>query len=291
MNTGGCACGAVRYEVTGKLTKVAFCHCSKCRRWHGHVGAYTAVDRPGFRLTDERGLAWFSLSPTVRRGFCSQCGSSLLWDETGEAKMSICAGTLDGPTGLTSKAHIFLASKGDYYEVPDDGLLRFDAEPPRPAAGGVALALRFQLDDLTGDAVRALVREHVARMHLHSPPESVHAFDVDALRRPEVRFWSAWSGDELAGCGALADLGDGRGELKSMRVPDAFLGKGAGRAMLEHLIADARARGLKSLWLETGSAEAFLPARQLYERAGFRLTGPFADYVEDPYSLYMTREL
>ncbi|HVY45958.1 MAG TPA: GNAT family N-acetyltransferase [Minicystis sp.] len=152
-------------------------------------------------------------------------------------------------------------------------------------------SLRFQLDDLSGEEVRALVREHVARMHQHSPPESVHAFDVDALRRPEVRFWSVWSGNELAGCGALADIGRGRGELKSMRVPDAYLGRGVGRAILEHLIADARARGLRSLWLETGSADAFLPARKLYESAGFRLTGPFDGYVDDPYSLFMTLEL
>src|ERR1044071_605276 len=118
MVTGGCFCEAVRYEVHGALTKVTFCHCSKCRRWHGHVGAYTAVDRSGFRLVDDRALRWFQLSPTARRGFCGDCGSSLLWDETGEAHMSICAGSLDAPTGLRPKAHIFLGSRGDYYEVP-----------------------------------------------------------------------------------------------------------------------------------------------------------------------------
>jgi hypothetical protein len=124
MKTGRCACGAVQYEVTLELTTVTFCHCSKCRRWHGHVAAYTAVDRPGFHLTEQRGLKWFALSPTVRRGFCSECGSSLLWDEVGEAKMGISAGTLDAPTGLAAKAHIYLGSKGDYYDVPEDGLLR-----------------------------------------------------------------------------------------------------------------------------------------------------------------------
>jgi hypothetical protein len=129
MHTGGCACGAVRYEVDGALTKVTYCHCSKCRRWHGHVGAYTAVDRPGFRLTEQRGLKWHAVSSTVRRGFCQECGSSLLFDEDDASKMSICPGTLDAPTGLTSKAHIFVASKGDYYELHDDGLLRFDTLP------------------------------------------------------------------------------------------------------------------------------------------------------------------
>ncbi|MCC7074980.1 MAG: GFA family protein [Deltaproteobacteria bacterium] len=124
MNTGGCLCGAVRFEMLGALTPVTFCHCSRCRRWHGHVGAYTAVDRAAFRIVEQRGLAWFASSPTVQRGFCRECGSSLLWDEAGEAKMSICAGTIDAPTGLVPKAHIYLGSKGDYYPVPDDGLLR-----------------------------------------------------------------------------------------------------------------------------------------------------------------------
>jgi hypothetical protein len=126
MRTGACACGAVTYEVTGEPTPVTYCHCSKCRRWHGHVGAYTAVDRTGFRLVEQRGLKWHALNRTANRGFCGECGSSLFWDEQGEAKMSICAGTMDAPTGLTSKAHIFVASKGDYYPLVDDGLLRYD---------------------------------------------------------------------------------------------------------------------------------------------------------------------
>jgi putative acetyltransferase len=155
----------------------------------------------------------------------------------------------------------------------------------------MSVPVTFRLDDLSSEAVLALVELHVVRMYQHSPPESVHAFDPAKLRRPEVRFWSAWSGEDLAGCGALAELGGARGELKSMRVADAFLGQGIGRAILEHLITDARARGLTTLWLETGSAEAFLPALHLYERAGFRRCGPFADYVEDPFSIFMTRAI
>ena len=130
MKTGACACGAVRYEVTGELTKVTYCHCSKCRRWHGHVGAYTAVERAGFRLAEPRGLKWHSVTATVRRGFCGECGSSLFWDEDGEPRVSICAGTMDAPTGLVSKAHIFVGSKGDYYPpLADDGLLKYDTLP------------------------------------------------------------------------------------------------------------------------------------------------------------------
>ena len=126
MRTGTCACGAVRYEVNGDLTGVTFCHCSKCRRWHGHVGAYTAVERTGFRLLEQRGLKWRALNEKVRRGFCAECGSSLFWDEDGDIHMSICAGTLDAPTGLRAKAHIFVGSKGDYYALPDDGLHRYE---------------------------------------------------------------------------------------------------------------------------------------------------------------------
>ena len=111
--------------VTGEPTPVTYCHCSKCRRWHGHVGAYTAVVREGFRLVEERGLKWYVVNETVRRGFCGECGSSLLWDEEGEPRMSICAGTMDAPTGLTSKAHIYVGSKGDYYPLADDGLLQY----------------------------------------------------------------------------------------------------------------------------------------------------------------------
>lgn len=129
MPTGRCACDAVTYEVTGKLTKVTYCHCSKCRRWHGHVGAYTATDRPNLRLVESRGLKWHALSPTLRRGFCQECGSSLFFDDSEDPKVSIAVGTLDSPTGLVSKAHIFVASKGDYYELGDDGLLRFDTLP------------------------------------------------------------------------------------------------------------------------------------------------------------------
>lgn len=124
MKTGGCLCGAVRYTVSLALTQVTFCHCSRCRRWNGHVAAYAAVDHAGLHLTEQRGLKWYGSSPTVRKGFCGECGSSLFWDEEGDSKVGICAGTFDAPTGLTPKAHIYLGSKGDYYEVPEDGLLR-----------------------------------------------------------------------------------------------------------------------------------------------------------------------
>jgi putative acetyltransferase len=149
--------------------------------------------------------------------------------------------------------------------------------------------LRFRLDDLRGEPTRALIARHLAGMHAHSPPESVHAFDIDKLRQPGVTFWSAWLGDEIVGCGALKHLDAERGEIKSMRVADAFLGRGHGRAILEHIVAQARAEGLRSLWIETGTTPAFVPAQRLYESAGFVRCGPFDGYREDPFSVFMTR--
>lgn len=149
--------------------------------------------------------------------------------------------------------------------------------------------LTFRLDDLSGEPTRALIAKHLAGMRANSPPESVHALDIDQLRAPDVTFWSVWVGAEVAGCGALKRLDTRRGELKSMRVADAFLGRGVGRALLEHLIAKARARGIETLWLETGSAPAFVPALKLYESAGFVRCGPFEGYTDDPFSVFMTR--
>lgn len=152
-------------------------------------------------------------------------------------------------------------------------------------------AIEMRLDDLSSEATRALVRRHLAGMHAASPPESVHAFDVDALKKPGVTFWSAHVDGRVAGCCALARLDDSRGELKSMRVADEFLGKGIGRAMLDHLLREAKQRGWTSVWLETGSTPPFAPALKLYESAGFARCGPFADYVEDPFSIFMTRAI
>ena len=100
-----------------------------CRKWHGHLGAYAAVDRADFVLTEERGLKWFASSEKVRRGFCVECGSSLFFDTEGDPRIAFCPGSVDEPTGLKSTAHIYVASKGDYYAMSDDGLLRFNTLP------------------------------------------------------------------------------------------------------------------------------------------------------------------
>jgi putative acetyltransferase len=155
----------------------------------------------------------------------------------------------------------------------------------------VVVMLTFRIDDLSGAPSRALVARHLAGMHSNSPPDAVHALGIDKLRAPDVTFWSAWLVDELAGCGALVQLDGDRGEIKSMRVVDAFLGRGFGRAILDHIVREARERGMRSLWLETGSGDPFVPAHRLYESAGFVRCGPFDDYIDDGFSVFMTRQL
>ena len=147
-------------------------------------------------------------------------------------------------------------------------------------------------DDLSGAEIAELLSEHLSDMHIHSPPESVHALDLDALRKPDITFWSIWSDEnELVGCGALKELDTTHGEIKSMRTRAKFRGQGAGKLMLRHILDEAAQRGYLRLSLETGSMSAFDPARRLYKSHGFESCGPFADYVLDPNSVFMTLEL
>ena len=152
-------------------------------------------------------------------------------------------------------------------------------------------SLDIRIDDLSGEATRALIAAHLVGMHDTSPPESVHALDLEGLRDASITFWSAWVDGELAGIAALKTLDSARGELKSMRVDDRFRGSGVGRALLRHIVAAARERGMTSLWLETGSPAEFLPAVRLYESEGFTRCGPFEGYSDDPFSVFMTRAL
>lgn len=139
--------------------------------------------------------------------------------------------------------------------------------------------------------VIALLRDHLAGMAELSPPESIHALDLDGLRHPGIRFWSAWCDGVLLGCGALKELDGAHAELKSMRTATAHRRAGIGAAMLRHIIDEARRRGYRTLSLETGSMDGFAPARRLYAKAGFVDCGPFADYRDDPNSVFMTRTL
>ena len=151
--------------------------------------------------------------------------------------------------------------------------------------------MKIELDDLSRPAIHALLNEHLRSMHELSPPESVHALDLDKLRRPEITFWSAWDGEALLGCAALKELDPRHGEVKSMRTPAARRRTGAGRALLIHVIETARARGYERLSLETGPMAGFEAAHRLYESAGFTRTGPFGDYRDDPFSVFMTLPL
>jgi putative acetyltransferase len=151
--------------------------------------------------------------------------------------------------------------------------------------------VEIKLDDLSGPQIAQLLTEHLAEMRKLSPPESVHALPIEQLNAPGITFWSAWENGELAGCGALKELAAQHGEIKSMRTAARHLRKGVARAMLLHIIAEAKRRGYRRLSLETGSMSGFEPARQLYVLAGFAYCGPFADYKEDPNSVFMTKEL
>jgi len=146
-------------------------------------------------------------------------------------------------------------------------------------------------DDLTGPEITALLVLHLGEMHRWSPPESVHAMPIERLRESDVTFYTAWDGNRLAACGALKQLSPDHGEFKSMRAHPDYRGRGAGKAILHHLLAEARARGYTRVSLETGRPEPFLPARRLYESHGFAECPPFGAYVADDFSICMTRTL
>lgn len=151
--------------------------------------------------------------------------------------------------------------------------------------------MQIREDDLTGDKIARLLREHLDDMHDITPIESVHALDLEGLRAPEITFWSAWDGDDLLGCGALKELDLRSGEIKSMRTASPHLKQGVASKILEHIMDEAARRGYQHLCLETGSMSEFAPARALYEGYGFEYRGPFGDYVSDPNSVFMTRKL
>ena len=151
--------------------------------------------------------------------------------------------------------------------------------------------MEMKIDDLTGPEIQRLLRDHLEDMARQSPPESMHALDLEGLRRPEVTFWSAWEDGELLGCGALKELTPKHGEVKSMRTAPEHRRRGVAAAMLEHILQEAKRRAYERVSLETGSMDAFAPARSLYAKFGFQESSPFAGYVEDPNSVFMTKRL
>lgn len=149
----------------------------------------------------------------------------------------------------------------------------------------------IRIDDLTGEAIIALLAEHMRAMEATSPPESRHALDLSGLRQPEITFWSAWDAGTLTGCGALKQIDPRHGEIKSMRTAGTHQRRGVASRMLEHIVEEARRRGYERLSLETGSMAYFEPARRLYASFGFVPCAPFDGYVDDPNSVFMTRLL
>ncbi|MCJ2188757.1 GNAT family N-acetyltransferase [Novosphingobium beihaiensis] len=151
--------------------------------------------------------------------------------------------------------------------------------------------LRIEPDDLTGEAVLALLQLHLDEMQQWSPACKVHAMPAERLREPDVLFFSAWDGETLAGCGAIKHLDAHHGELKSMRAAPDYRGKGVGKAILLRLLEEASTRGYKRVSLETGRPEPFQAAHALYRAHDFAECPPFGDYVSDDFSLCMTKEL
>jgi putative acetyltransferase len=147
--------------------------------------------------------------------------------------------------------------------------------------------MQIEVDDLSRLAIHELLSEHLANMYELSPPEQVFALDLSKLKSPDITFWTVWDNDLLLGCGALKELTPTHGEIKSMRTPAKLRGRGAGRLVLNRIIETAIERKYSLLSLETGTHPAFLPAQRLYKSAGFQESSPFADYKENPHSLFM----
>lgn len=120
VRTGSCLCGGVAFEVHGDVPDVTFCHCEDCRRTTGHFHAAVGIPEEHFTLTSDETLKWYASSDHARRGFCDRCGGNLFWQWIGKPFMSVQAGMFDLPTELKGGRHIFVASKGDYYEIADD---------------------------------------------------------------------------------------------------------------------------------------------------------------------------
>ncbi|KIO37929.1 GNAT family N-acetyltransferase [Shewanella sp. cp20] len=151
--------------------------------------------------------------------------------------------------------------------------------------------MQFVLGVVSHASVVKMLEQHLEDMYATSPPESVHALDLNELKQDDIRFWTLWEGDRICGCGAIKRLSPEHGELKSMRVANYYRQRGIGAQLLHHLQADATQNGMTRLSLETGSMSFFLPARRLYQKFGFLECAPFGGYQEDPNSVFMSKRL
>ena len=151
--------------------------------------------------------------------------------------------------------------------------------------------MEIKIDDLCGSEIAEFLEEHIREMKSVSPPESKHALDLKGLRKPEITFWTVWNARRLIGCGAIKELNADHAEIKSMRTAASYRGKGIASMLLEHILKEAKLRGYRLIYLETGSMPFFVPARNLYAKYGFKNCAPFSTYKEDPNSVFMYREL
>ena len=151
--------------------------------------------------------------------------------------------------------------------------------------------MKIIVDDLQGKEIADFLDEHIKEMKTLSPPESKHALDLEGLRKPEITFWTVWEGQKLVGCGGLMELDKTQGEIKSVRTSSASRKAGVASRLIQHMFNEAEKRGYSRLSLETGSMEYFAAARKFYEKFGFEYCEPFSDYVLDPHSVFMTKNL
>ena len=151
--------------------------------------------------------------------------------------------------------------------------------------------MNIKIDTLHSSIVIDFLEQHIEDMKSVSPPESKHALDLDGLKKPNITFWTIWNDDKLVGCGALAKLDETQGEIKSMRVAPSARAKGVATAMLKHILDEAAKVGLDRVSLETGSMPFFRPAHMLYKKFGFKECKPFADYRQDPNSIFMSKSI
>ena len=166
---------------------------------------------------------------------------------------------------------------------------RFPWLAVKPKVG--TLAWEFHEGELDREDVRALLAQHFSEMRAGSPPSACHVLPADGLKDPDIRFFTLRDSGALIGCGALKRLECSHGEIKSMRTADSALGRGVGKALLDHIVAAARREGMKRLSLETGSTQQFGAANRLYEREGFELCGPFGGYADTPFTRFFTKEV
>ena len=178
---------------------------------------------------------------------------------------------------------------GSYYASLT--FVRFEVSISDFANQRLHMKLTIKQDDLTSPDVIDLLQDHLDGMFEITPPESVHALGLEELKAPSVTVWSAWDGEQLAGIGALKELDGTHAEIKSMRTASDYLRKGIGRSLLQFMIDEANRRGYKRLSLETGSQVEFQPARDLFHAVGFEICDPFADYILDPNSVFMTKQM